>query len=207
MLRLMLNSSTFQQSSLPRAQAMAKDAGNQWLWRFAPRRLDAEDVRDGMLALASTLDLHMGGPGFSVFEPNDNYTRIYKPKASFGKKEWRRMIYMTRIRVAKDSTFGAFDCPDFNQDQARRTRSTTALQALNLLNSQFVLDQAGHLASPHQREAAGPVSTQVRYLFRLVLHRTPSPQEANICETLAAQHGLASVCRMILNTNEFLFVQ
>ena len=205
-MRLLLLSGTFQQSSHPNADGMALDAGNRLLWRFAPRRVDAEDVRDGMLQLAGTLDLRMGGPGFSVFEPNDSYVRIYKPKESYGAEEWRRMIYMTRIRVAKDSTFGAFDCPDFTQDQAARTRSTTALQALNLFNSPFVMEQAGHLAARVQREAPGPVATQVQHLFRLALHRPPSPQEAAVCTKLALDHGLPAVCRMIFNTNELLFV-
>ena len=173
-------------------------------WAIACR--SAECVRDGMLQLAGTLDLRMGGPGFSVFEPNDSYVRIYKPKESYGAEEWRRMIYMTRIRVAKDSTFGAFDCPDFTQDQAARTRSTTALQALNLFNSPFVMEQGGHLAARVQREAPGPVATQVQHLFRLALHRPPSPQEAAVCTKLALDHGLPAVCRMVFNTNELLFV-
>ena len=88
----------------------------------------------------------MGGPGFSVFAPNANYVRVYNPKAEFGPTEWRRMIYMTKVRIAQDATFGAFDCPDAGQSQPKRPRSTTPLQALNLLNSAFVLQQAEFFA-------------------------------------------------------------
>ena len=85
--------------------------------------------------MSGKLDLRMGGPGFSFFEPNDNYVRVYTPKKEFGPADWRRMVYGTVVRQRPDGVFGAFDCPDGGQIAPKRTRSTTPLQALNLLNS------------------------------------------------------------------------
>ena len=84
----------------------------------------------------------MGGPGYDVFEPNGNYVKVYTPKQKFGPAEWRRMIFMTKPRMQFDSTFGAFDCPDSALPLAKRNRSTTALQALNLAQ-RAVHDPAG----------------------------------------------------------------
>jgi hypothetical protein len=77
----------------------------------------------------------MGGPGFSFFEPNDNYVRVYAPKQEFGPETFRRMVYGAVVRQRPDGVFGVFDCPDGGQIAPKRTRSTTPLQALNLLNS------------------------------------------------------------------------
>ena len=96
-----------------------------------------------MLAVSGALDLKMGGPGFDLFEPNDNYVKIYTTKTNYGPAEFRRMVYQSKPRVELDSIFGAFDCPDAGQATPKRTVSTTPLQALSLLNSPFALDQAG----------------------------------------------------------------
>ena len=146
MQKLIVMSKTWRQNSAPRADALAKDAQPKLLWHYPPHRLEAEIVRDQMLAMSGKLDLSMGGPGFSVFAPNTNYVRVDDPKPDFGPAEWRRMIYMTKVRMAQDSTFGAFDCPDAGQSQPKRSRSTTPLQALNLCNSTFVNQQAQLLA-------------------------------------------------------------
>ncbi|HEY1080973.1 MAG TPA: PSD1 and planctomycete cytochrome C domain-containing protein, partial [Prosthecobacter sp.] len=102
MQKLIVMSRTWRQSSAPNPEGLAADAQTRLLWRFPPRRLEAEAVRDGILAVSGALDLRMGGPGYSVFEPNSNYVRVYDPKTSYGPEEWRRMIYMTKVRVAQD---------------------------------------------------------------------------------------------------------
>ena len=113
--RAILLSSTYRQASARNDQAAAIDAGNRLLWRFSPRRLEAEAIRDGVLSTSGVLDLGMGGPGYEVFEPNTNYVKVYTPKQSFTPAEWRRMIYQNKPRLQQDSTFGAFDCPDASQ--------------------------------------------------------------------------------------------
>jgi hypothetical protein len=97
--RLILLSNAYQQSSSPRPDCLTVDAGSRLLWRVPPRRLEAEAIRDSMLQIAGNLDLTMGGPGWRAFKPNDNYVRVYEPKEKFGPAEWRRSVYMQRIRM------------------------------------------------------------------------------------------------------------
>jgi hypothetical protein len=204
--RLMVTSATWRQASAPNPTALQQDAASRWLWRFPPRRLEAEAIRDAMLVVSGALDLRMGGPGYSVFAPNSNYVRVYDPKPEYGPTEWRRMVYQTKVRMAQDSTFGAFDCPDAGQASPQRARSTTPLQALNLFNSGFVNQQAGLLAARLQREAGEDPAAQVRRGFRLTVLHEPDAEEARICGELAREHGLPVLCRVLLNANEFLFL-
>jgi hypothetical protein len=205
--RLIVTSATYRQSSAPRADGLAADAAARLLWRFPPRRLEAEALRDALLAIGGNLDRHPGGPGFSAFEPNDNYVRVYNPKKEFGPAEWRRMVYMTKVRMQQDGTFGAFDCPDGGQITPKRSRSTTPLQALNLLNSGFILQAADQLAARLEREAGADRQAQVRLAFNLAFNRVPEPEEAKAGEQLAAQFGLPMLCRALFNSNEFVFLE
>jgi hypothetical protein len=204
--RLILTSNTYRQSSAPRADGLQKDAQARWLWRFPPRRLEAEAIRDSILAASGALDCRMEGPGFSAFKPNTNYVRVYLPKEDFGPSEWRRMVYMTKVRMEHDAVFGAFDCPDAGLIAPRRMQSTTPLQALNLMNSRFTIQQAHLLASRAQRDAGAALADQVTRTFELTLGRRPDPAEAVGARRLAESHGLASLCRSLFNANEFLFL-
>ena len=204
--RLIVNSATYRQASAARPDAMAVDAASRLLWRYPPRRLEAEPIRDAILAISGKLDLRMGGPGFSVFEPNDNYVRVYNPKKTFGPPEWRRMIYMTKVRMQQDATFGAFDCPDGGQIAPKRTTSTTPLQALNLLNSDFILQQAGFFAERVKREQGDDVAKQVRRAFALAFGREARGEEVAVSTNFVEREGLAMFCRALLNTNEFVYV-
>jgi hypothetical protein len=169
--------------------------------------LDAEPLRDTILAVSGAIDLTPGGPGFSAFEPNDNYVRVYSPRKEFGPTEWRRMVYMTKVRMQQDSTFGAFDCPDGGQIAPKRMRSTTPLQALNLLNSGFMVQQSEMFATRLRREAGADVNPQVRLAFSLAFNREPGTDELNAAKKLIAQYGLAVFCRALFNSNEFIFVE
>lgn len=204
--RLIVTSSTYRQSGKMRSDAHALDAGNRWLWRHAPQRLDAEPLRDAILAVSGNLSLVAGGPGFDLFEPNSNYVRVFTPKDTFGPAEWRRMIYQTKPRMQLDGVFGAFDCPDAGQIAPRRIQSTTPLQALNLLNSGFALQQAEILAERIRRDAGDEPAAQVRRAFRLAWQRLPDETELRESIALIRDHGLPTLCRVILNSNEFLYV-
>lgn len=204
--RLILTSSTWQQASFPNDAGLAKDAGSRLLWRYPPRRLDMEPIRDSILAVSGTLNLTMGGPGFSIFKPNSNYVRVYEPREDFGPEEWRRMIYVHRVRMEQDGVFGAFDCPDAGQPAPRRGRSTTALQALNLLNSAFMTQQAGLLAARIEREAGAEHDAQLDRAFALVLCRRPERFEIEAARQVKTEFGLAAVCRALLNSSEFLTI-
>jgi hypothetical protein len=204
--RLIVTSATYRQSSAMNPDGAAKDAEVRLLWRYPARRLEAEAVRDAMLSVSGVLDRRMGGPGYELFEPNDNYVKVYTPKQSFGPAEFRRMVYQSRPRMQPDDTFGALDCPDGGQIAPARTRSTTPLQALNLLNSPFMMQQAALLAKRLQGEAGDSTEHQVRRAFLLAFGREPAAVECAAAVRLIKNHGLSAFCRAMFNANEFLFV-
>ena len=204
--RAIVLSNAYRQSCAPRETGLAADAQTRLLWRFPPRRLEAEAIHDTVLFASGKLDLVMGGPGFSAFEPNENYVRVYDPKRTFGPRDWRRMIYQTKVRSHQDGTFGAFDCPDGGQVCPKRARSTTPFQALNLLNSIFLVEQSAFLAARLELEAGENAEDQVRSVFRILFSRDPDGVELGAATSLAREHGLASLCRALLNANELLFI-
>jgi hypothetical protein len=204
--RLIVLSSTYRQASSGSAKGLAADAGARLLWRYPPRRLEAEPVRDAILSVSGKLDLRMGGPGFDLFEPNSNYVKVYMPKKVFGPEEWRRMVYQSKPRMQLDDTFGPFDCPDAGQITPRRTSSTTALQALNLLNSRFLIQQADFFAERLRQEAGDEPAAQVKRAFWLAFQRPATEEELAAGMRLVQDHGLPALCRALFNANEFLYV-
>jgi hypothetical protein len=205
--RQILLSATYRQSSDARDDALARDAGSALLWRMPPRRLEAEAIRDTILATSGQLDLTMGGPGFDVFKPNDNYVRVYEPKTDWTKAEFRRMVYSLKVRSQHDGTFGVFDCPDGAQITPKRPTSTTPLQALNLLNSSFVLQQSEFLAERIKSDVGLDPALQVDRGFKLAFGRPATTQEKDAGAALMAQHGLPALCRALFNANEFVYVK
>jgi hypothetical protein len=204
--RLIVLSSTYRQSSATHPSAASIDADARLLWRYPPRRLEAEAIRDAVLAVSGKLDLTPGGPGFDTFKPNDNYVRVYEPKEQFGPAEWRRMVYQFKPRLQPDGTFGAFDCPDAGQAAARRNVSTTPLQALNLMNGPFVVQQAEFFAERVKREAQDAPVGQVNRAFCLAFGRLPDDLEKSGALTLVQRHGLPALCRALFNANEFVYL-
>jgi Protein of unknown function (DUF1553)/Protein of unknown function (DUF1549)/Planctomycete cytochrome C len=204
--RLIMLSATYRQASASNEKALAVDAGGRLLWRFTPRRLEAEPIRDAILAASGQLNLRMGGPGYDPFEPNDKYVHVYVPKQTFGPAEWRRMVYQLKPRVLQDATFGDFDCPDASQAAPKRNVSTTAIQALALLNSPFLAQQVREFAARVRLEAGEDEAVRTRRAFRLALARSPDEDELNRGMALIAAHGLESLCRALYNANEFIYV-
>ncbi|HEX3727089.1 MAG TPA: DUF1553 domain-containing protein, partial [Pirellulales bacterium] len=202
--RLIMLSSTYRQAATFQPQAAARDAQGRWAWRFTPRRLDAEAIRDSLLCASGVLDTRMGGPGYDVFEPNTNYVKLYTPKQTFNASDWRRMVYQEKPRSRSDATFGEFDCPDASQSVSRRNMSTTALQALNLLNSPFILAQATLMAQRVEREAGCHADAQVERAFWICFGRQPDADERRTARQLTDEHGLPALCRALFNANEFL---
>ena len=204
--RLILTSATYQQSSQPRPDALQTDADAQWWWRFPPRRLEAEPIRDSILAVTGVLDDRMFGPGFSGFEVELENVRHYFPKKKYGPEDWRRMIYMTKVRLEKESVFGVFDCPDAATSVPKRSRSTTPLQALNLFNSPFMLQQAQLLADRLQHDCGDEQHKQIARAFWLCYGRGPSTAELSDSTNFIASEGIVAFCRAMLNSNEFVFL-
>jgi len=204
--KLVLCSRTFGQAAEPRPAGLAVDADARLLWRFPPRRLEAEAIRDCMLAASGALDLRMGGPGFYLQRKEADNVDRYFPKDDFGPDEFRRMVYLTRIRQEQDSVFGAFDCPSGNQVIPKRSRSNTPLQALNLFNSNFVLQQAELFAERLRRDAGEKPSAQIARAFQLIYGREPDRFERKASAALIRDLGLTAFTRALYNTSEFLFV-
>ncbi|MFM8413787.1 MAG: DUF1553 domain-containing protein, partial [Planctomycetota bacterium] len=199
-------SRAYRQASTARPEGLKADAGARLLWRYPPRRLEAEPLRDAILAVSGSLNPRMGGPGFDLFEPNTNYVKVYATKTSFTEEEFRRMVYQAKPRAVLDSFFGAFDCPDAGQVQPARTVSTTPLQALNMLNGEFLLDQADRFAARVEREAGSDPARQVSRAVLLAFGREAEPGEVTEGVKLIASHGLAILCRSLYNANEFITV-
>ncbi|QEH38957.1 Planctomycete cytochrome C [Aquisphaera giovannonii] len=207
--RLICTSAAYRRSSASHAAAAAIDPDNRLLWRMNRRRLDADAFRDAVLAASGRLDRTAGGPGVAHFKtsPGPQIT----PVVDYTAFDWdapgagRRSIYRVVWRGIPDPLMDALDFPDAALLTPVRGFSASPLQALSLLNNDFVLRQSEHLADRAQaigRTDAGRIAAA----FRLVLLRDPSPEEAAAFAALAGQHSLAAACRVLLNSNEFLFV-
>ena len=205
--RLIVTSRAWRQRGEPSEAALALDAQDRLLWRYPPHRLEAEAIRDAILATSGSLNPQAGGPGFDLFVANANYVKVYETKTEFTADDFRRMIYQTKPRSELDTFFGAFDCPDAGQIQPKRTSSTTPLQALNLLNGAFLIDQANRFAARVAREAGEEPAEKVRLAFLLAFGREATEAEIAAGTKLVADHGLPALCRALYNANEFLSVR
>jgi hypothetical protein len=205
--RLIVNSATYRQASADNAEFARMDGGNRLLWRMNRRRLDAESIRDAVLAVSGRLDRKMYGPGFRTFGFLDDHSPHYKyeeydPDDPAGH---RRSIYRFLVRSVPDPFMETLDCPDPSLRVEKRNESLTALQALALLNDRFMLRHAEHFAARVEK-TGGDLEIQIHTAYRLALGREPKPEEARLLIDYARKHGLANTCRLILNTNEFSFV-
>jgi len=205
--RLILNSATYRQASTFQEKAAAQDADNQLLWRYPPHRLEAEAVRDSMLAASGELNPQSGGPGFQPFTITEFNAAFYHPTDPDGPAFNRRTIYRMNVNSGKDPLLDAFDCPDPSVKTPRRSITTTPLQALELMNHSFVQRQARKLSDrittrhPHDPAAA------IDLAWQLALGRPPAPDEAARAALSAETRGLDSVCWALLNSTEFLYVR
>jgi len=207
--KLIVLSATYRQSSRrddpEAAAAAAQDADVRLLWRYPSRRIDAEAIRDAMLAVSGQLNLQMYGRGFDLFDKRGGLTG-FKPIERFEADGLRRLIYAHKVRREFDAVFGAFDCPDAGQATPRRRESMTPIQALNLFNSQFTLDQSNAFARRVVAEVGDDTNQQIERAFELSLSRLPDAGELDQARQTVDRHGLATLCRVLFNSNEFLFI-
>ena len=203
--RLIVLSETYRQTEKIISHAYAKDADVRLLWRFPSRRLEAEAIRDTMLAVSGRLNLKTGGPGFDLFSSRGGLNG-FPPILKFQNDGLRRMVYAHKIRMEPDSVFGAFDCPDAGQSVSRRRQSTTPIQALNLFNSQFTIDESKAMAKRIKEDVGLEISRQVISAYWLAYGRDPQPDEMSDAESVVRLQGLETLCRAIFNSNEFLFI-
>ena len=204
--REIMLSNTYQQSSGFRADAAEADAENRLLWRFSPRRLEAEVIRDSLLAVSGRLNREFGGPGFRPFEVKFFNSHFYDLVDSAEPPMRKRTVYRIVVRSGHDPMLEAFDCPDASSKAPRRSNTTTPIQALALMNSPFVLRQADHLADRLRRALPGDSAAQIDLAYRLALGRPPNPQESGRAAAHAGDQGLESFCWALLNSSEFLYL-
>ena len=207
--RLILTSSTWQQSSQASTEQLQLDADNRWLSRMNRRRLTAEEIRDAVLAVSGRLNLQMGGPGFYLFElektdhsPHYEYHK-FNPEDP---KSHRRSVYRFVVRSQPDPFMTTLDCADSSQSTPRRHETTTALQALSLLNNRFNLVMSQYFAEQVQQQTA-VAAEQSAIAFQRATGRKPDPEELAQLQQFTAQHGLPATCRLLFNLNEFVFVE
>ena len=208
---LILTSSVYQQSSQDHAEYSKIDADNRKLWRMNRRRLDAESIRDSVLQASGKLDLTMGGPPVKQFDyedPNPSVTPLisYETFDPNLPANHRRSVYRWIFRTRPDPFMEVLDSPDSSQLAPTRTASTTSLQALAMWNNAFILTQSRHLAARVAGKGGGNLKSEVGIAYHLVLGRLPTEKESQELTAYAEKHGMTNVCRLIFNTNEFIFV-
>ena len=203
--KMMVMSYVYRQSADATPRAMAVDAGNQSLWRMPLRRLEAEAIRDSILQASGKLDRHMGGPSYQLFKYGVVNVAIYGPQENYGPETWRRSVYQTPARGIHDELLSAFDCPESSQRAPHRDATTTALQALNLLNGPFLQQQAGFCTERVRLQAGNSSTAQVQSAFRLTFGRNPTAAEQKAALSLVTSQGLPALCRALMNANEFLY--
>ncbi len=207
--RLIVTSAGYRQETRDDPTTAAVDSDNRLLWRQQRRRLDAESVHDAILRVAGQLETTMGGPSVQQFTlgPGVHVT----PVVDYTRYDWsspgasRRSVYRFLFRTLPDPFYDALDAADASQLTAVRNELTTPLQALALLNDPFVLRQCEHFA--RRLESLAPnVPARIKTAFELAYCREPTSQEVVLLSNYAARYGLVNLCRIILNSNEFLFV-
>ena len=205
--REILLSQTWRQSGEYREAAARQDGAARLLWRFPPRRLQAEEIRDTMLRVAGRLDLKPGGPGFRLYRYLEDNVATYVPLDRHGPETWRRAVYHQNARASLIDGLTDFDLPDNASAAPARISTTSPLQALTQLNHRFTLELAEALAERAQREAPAGEPARVRRAFALAFQRSPSAEEEAAALGLIAQHGWRAFGRALLNANELLFVR
>lgn len=203
--RMILLSAAYRRSSRFDQSAANKDAENRWLWRASPRRLEAEELRDAVLAISGDLNPAMGGPGFALFDSKTNAGTLYRPVDRDGPEFRRRSIYRTVVRGTEAPLLATLDCPDASTTTPTRSVTTTPLQALGLWNDPFMHRQARAFAVRLEREAPDP-ARRVDLAYALTFGRLPGESERERVVAFARKNGWPTLARLLFNANEFLFI-
>lgn len=229
--RLIMTSDAYCQSSAYVENASRIDADSRLLWRFPPRRLSAEEIRDTILSVAGELErtrvsvqevissessngpaprtalVPDGGPGFRLYQFIQDNVCTFEPLDRHGPDTYRRAIYHQNARASVVDLMTDFDQPDCTFSAPRRAETTTPLQALTMLNHSFTLDMSTSLANRIREEAGEAPSDQVIRAYALLFTRPPSDSELEDCRQLIREFGLDALCRVLLNTSELIHIQ
>ena len=217
--KLIMLSHAYRMSSADNSRYAQIDPNNDWLWRFSPRRLDAEEVRDAMLAVSGNLDRAMGSAhpfppeGEWKYSQHKPFVAVYETK--------QRSIYLMQQRIKKNPFLELFDGADTNATTGERNVSTTPLQALFMMNDPFAHEEAEQFA---KRIAELPDDAErIELAYRLAFGRSASVDEVRAAEEYLQQcaaglketglptekqahAALSSYCRVLLSSNEFMFL-
>jgi Protein of unknown function (DUF1553)/Protein of unknown function (DUF1549)/Planctomycete cytochrome C len=205
--RLICTSAAYRQSSAGNPAFEQRDGGNQYVWRMNRRRLEAEAVRDSVLAVAGKLNLEPGGPPFRAFSFVDDHS----PHYGYGEHDpddplsHRRSIYRLIVRSVPDPFMTTLDCADASATVPKRNETITPLQSLALLNNKFMVRMAEHFAARIE-PMGGDNPQRLAAAWPLAFSREPKEDELTAIVSYANRHGLANACRLIFNMNEFVFV-
>jgi mono/diheme cytochrome c family protein len=206
--RLIVTSSVYRQESVHNEANSRIDSGNAHLWRMNRRRLTAEEVRDSVLAVSGKLDRKMFGPGFQLFvleHPQHSPHYEYHKHDPDDPASHRRSVYRFIGRSQPDPFMTTLDCADSSQSVPRRDETTTALQALSLLNNKFMLRMAEQFSDRLKMESDSS-SEQIARAFQLATGRQANAQQIVALTEYANEFGTENLCRLLFNLNEFVFV-
>ena len=208
--RLIMTSEAYQMaSSFINEQNSLADLENHFMWRYRPQRLEAEAVRDVILATSGGIDLKVGGKPIFPHIPQE----ILDTAVLFGRWDnqvdgpevWRRSLYVYRRRTLSFPFFETFDLPDQNQTINTRNTSTVAPQALTLMNNPFVLSQAELFSDTIEEKVPYNVDQQVEMVYQTALTRPPTQEEAEVGRQLVELGSLDDLTHVVFNLSEFLY--
>ncbi|MEX0726002.1 MAG: DUF1549 domain-containing protein [Planctomycetaceae bacterium] len=204
--RMIVTSAAYRQGFVNSNDAMTKDADNRWLWRRDPVRLDAEVLRDTILVTAGEMNDAVGGPGYQDFVTYVSNAQFYRLLDSEGDSFNRRSLYRTWLRSGRNPFLDVWDCPDPSTRTPQRAVTTTPLQALSQLNNSMILRMSHKWAERIKRDAGDDLTAQIDRAYQLAYQREPSQEELSGLHEFVTHHGLAALCRVLFNSNEFLYV-
>ncbi len=206
--KLIVTSATYRQRSTSVAAFDKVDSDNRYLWRQNRRKLEAEAVRDAVLFVSGKLDSKMGGPSFKDFvidKPEHSPHYEYHLHDPEDPKSHRRSVYRFIVRSQQQPFMTTLDCADPSMQVGKRNESLSPLQALAMLNNSLMLTMSKHFAAKVEKQE-GDFSARVRAAYYEAVGRAPSAEDAKALTQYAKEHGLANLCRVLFNLNEFSFV-
>lgn len=209
--RMIVLSATYRQVSEGKANPRGSeaDADNRLLWRQNRRKLEAEAIHDAVLMVSGKLNKSMGGPGyqdFAIEHPEHSPHYEYEKGNYADPKNWRRAVYRFVVRSQTQPFMTSLDCADPSMRVEKRNESVTSLQALAMLNSGFMLTQANYFAERVKRDAGDNPARQVDQALILAFGRAAAPSEKITMTAFVESQGLPNFCRLLMNLNEFVFV-
>jgi len=198
--KLIMTSTAYRQSSERDPRKAEIDPEDRYYWRMPVRRLDAESMRDRILATTGVLNRKMFGPPVPVKEDTVGQVVVgvdapATPEPPVGHEAFRRSVYIQVRRSQPLAMLHVFDQPVMETNCERRTVSTVATQSLMLMNSEFVLQQAGYFAARIRKEAAGDPTRQVQAAWQLALMRSPEPRELERALAFLASPSVPAVAQ------------